>query len=159
MNWVISNAATRTDCPNGTVAEMAIGGSYSTSMNNAAAAIVSSGTFLSVAAGSENANAANYSPASAPSACTVGAITSSNARASFSNYGAVVDLYAPGSNIQVLFPGGTVSDRVILLSGRVGLVELTFLCVECSFGNIVCFGPRCGHRGLPVAVPPGHAGV
>lgn len=95
------------NCVNGTVANMSLGGGFSSSINSAARALVNAGVFLAVAAGNDNANAANYSPASEPLACTVGSTTSSNARSSFSNYGTVVDIFAPGSNIQSTWIGGT----------------------------------------------------
>lgn len=106
MNYVASDARTRS-CPNGAVANMSLGGGFSSSINSAAAAITNAGVFLAVAAGNDNSNAANYSPASAASACTVGATTSGNARASFSNYGAVVDIFAPGQNILSTWTGST----------------------------------------------------
>ncbi|KAK3986777.1 putative cuticle-degrading protease precursor [Cladorrhinum sp. PSN332] len=98
MNWVATDSQTR-NCPNGTVANMSLGGSSSTAINNAAAALTNAGVFLAVAAGNDNANAANYSPASAPSACTVGSTANPNSKSSFSNYGAVVDIHAPGTSI------------------------------------------------------------
>lgn len=106
MNYVASDARTRS-CSKGAVANMSLGGGFSSSINSAAAAITNAGVFLAVAAGNDNANAANYSPASAASACTVGATTSANARASFSNYGAVVDIFAPGQNILSTWTGST----------------------------------------------------
>lgn len=108
MNFVSTDRLTR-GCPNGTVANMAIGGSFSTAVNNAAQALVNSGVFLSVAAGGNGDNAANYSPASAPLACTVGASTQSDSVATSSNYGAILDIYAPGQNIiSTWLAGGTV---------------------------------------------------
>ncbi|KAI8627974.1 proteinase T-like protein [Xylariaceae sp. FL1651] len=98
MNFVTSDVATRS-CPNGTTANMSLGGSSSTSINSAARAMISAGVFLAVAAGNSNTNAASTSPAGESAVCTVGATTSSDARASFSNYGAVVDIFAPGQDV------------------------------------------------------------
>ena len=106
INFVASDAATRS-CPKGAVANMSLGGSKSTAVNSAAAALVRSGVFLAVAAGNENTNAANSSPASEPSVCTVGATTSSDVRSSFSNYGSIVDIFAPGTSILSTWIGGT----------------------------------------------------
>jgi subtilisin family serine protease len=58
-------------------------------------------------------DAADYSPASTPSVITVGASTIADAKASYSNYGAVLDIWAPGtqrlisrsSKLSHLFPG------------------------------------------------------
>ena len=106
INFVASDSKTRS-CPKGVVANMSLGGSKSTAVNSAAAALVNAGVFLAVAAGNDNANAANYSPASEPSVCTVGATTSSDVRSSFSNYGSVVDIFAPGTSILSTWIGGT----------------------------------------------------
>lgn len=95
MNFVATDVKTR-DCPKGSVANMSLGGGFSTAINSAAKAVVNAGVFLAVAAGNDNENASNASPASEPSVCTVGATTSSDARASYSNYGSLVDIFAPG---------------------------------------------------------------
>jgi subtilisin family serine protease len=106
INFVATDAPNRS-CPNGTVANMSLGGGYSASINNAAAALVDAGVFLAVAAGNDNANAANYSPASEASVCTVGATDSSDRKSSFSNYGSVVDVFAPGTSILSTWIGST----------------------------------------------------
>jgi hypothetical protein len=108
MDFVATDAKTRS-CPNGTVANMSLGGSFSASLNTAAANLVAAGVFLAVAAGNSNANAANYSPASEPSACTVGATDSTDARASYSNYGALVDIFAPGTSITSTWIGSSTA--------------------------------------------------
>jgi subtilisin family serine protease len=102
MNWVASHHVAKS------VANMSLGGGYSSSTNSAANSLASSGVFLAVAAGNSNANACNYSPSSAANTTTVAASTSSDARASYSNYGGCVDLYAPGSSItSTWLNGGT----------------------------------------------------
>ncbi|KAF2258771.1 protease [Lojkania enalia] len=109
INFAANDQKTR-DCPNGSVANMSLGGGKNTAVNQAVAAAVEAGLFMAVAAGNDYGNAANYSPASEPSACTVGATDSSDAKASFSNTGTVVDIFAPG--VQVLSTwnnGGTNS--------------------------------------------------
>ncbi|KAI1756904.1 proteinase T-like protein [Xylaria castorea] len=98
MNYVTSDSASRS-CPNGTVANMSLGGASSTSINSAARAMISAGVFLAVAAGNSNTDASTTSPAGEPNVCTVGATTSADARASFSNYGTVVDIFAPGQDV------------------------------------------------------------
>lgn len=104
INYVASDAPTRS-CSS--VANMSLGGSKSTAVNSAAAALVQAGVFLAVAAGNSAANAANYSPASETTACTVGATTSTDTLASYSNYGSVVDILAPGSSIVSSYIGST----------------------------------------------------
>ena len=93
MNWVAANHVARA------VANMSLGGGYSSSTNTAANNLAASGVFLAVAAGNSSADACNSSPSSAANTTTVAASTSTDARASYSNYGGCVDLYAPGSSI------------------------------------------------------------
>lgn len=81
------------------VANMSLGGSISTALDNALRTSIAAGVFYAVAAGNENTNACLGSPARVPEALTVGASTESDQRASFSNYGTCVDLFAPGQNI------------------------------------------------------------
>lgn len=81
------------------VANMSLGGGYSSSLNKAVAGAVSKGVSMVVAAGNSSADACTSSPASEPSAITVGATTSSDAKASYSNFGSCLDLFAPGSSI------------------------------------------------------------
>ena len=95
IDWVAS------DHPAGVpaVANLSLGGGYSSSMNLAIQRVFNDGVSVAVAAGNSNANACNYSPASAPEAITVGATTSTDARASFSNFGSCLDIFAPGAGI------------------------------------------------------------
>jgi subtilisin family serine protease len=102
MNWVASNHTKPA------VANMSLGGGFSSTVNSAANSLASAGVFLAVAAGNDNRNACNYSPASAANATTVAASTSTDAKASYSNYGNCVDVYAPGSSItSTWLNGGT----------------------------------------------------
>jgi aqualysin 1 len=101
MDWVRTNAIKPA------VANMSLGGSYSSTVNTAANNLANSGVFLAVAAGNNGANACNYSPASAAAATTVGSTTSTDARSSFSNSGSCVDIYAPGSSITSARLNGT----------------------------------------------------
>ncbi|KAH9485833.1 Cuticle-degrading protease [Psilocybe cubensis] len=97
LDWVISQVAAS---GRPSIVSLSLGGSASTPLDNAIAA---------VAAGNSNANAANYSPARAPSAVTVGASTILDERASFSNYGPIVDIFAPGLNVLSSWIGGTTA--------------------------------------------------
>lgn len=107
----VASAASSADCPNGSVANMSLGGTKSAAVNEAAAALVSAGVFLAVAAGNESQDAENSSPASEPTACTVGATDKSDNMSDFSNYGSVVDIFAPGTDITSAWIGG--SDRSV----------------------------------------------
>ncbi|KFA62440.1 hypothetical protein S40285_06096 [Stachybotrys chlorohalonatus IBT 40285] len=108
MEYVVSDAPSRS-CPNGVVVNMSLGGSASSSINAAAAAISSAGMFLAVAAGNSARDAATFSPASEPSACTVGATDASDVLAVFSNYGSLVDVLAPGVEIESTWIGGSTN--------------------------------------------------
>ncbi|MCC3763610.1 S8 family peptidase [Glycomyces sp. TRM65418] len=93
INWVAANAIKPA------VANMSLGGGFSSSLNNAVESAVDAGVTFVVAAGNENQNACNVSPASAPSAITVAASDRNDTRASFSNFGSCVDVFAPGVGI------------------------------------------------------------
>ncbi|VUC22182.1 unnamed protein product [Clonostachys rosea] len=105
MEYVATDAASRS-CPKGVVANMSLGGSTSTAVNDAADEIVNAGVFLAVAAGNDAADASTSSPASAKSACTVGATGSDDTFAYFSNFGSLVDVLAPGVDILSVKAGG-----------------------------------------------------
>ncbi|OTB02284.1 hypothetical protein M426DRAFT_24907 [Hypoxylon sp. CI-4A] len=108
MDFVASDAAGQ-DCPKGVVVNMSLGGSTSSAVNDAADSIVGAGLFLAVAAGNEAADASTSSPASAESACTVGATTIDDELAEYSNYGSIVDILAPGTDIESTWIGGTTN--------------------------------------------------
>ncbi len=93
VDWVRSNAVRPA------IANMSLGGGYSSALNTAISNLANSGVFVAVAAGNENQNACNVSPASAAAAYTVAASDRTDTRASFSNYGSCVDAYAPGVDI------------------------------------------------------------
>lgn len=107
VDWLRNNRA------NPAVANMSLGGGYSSSLNSAVNNLSNSGVFVAVAAGNSSANACNYSPASAAAAFTTAASTSSDARASYSNYGSCVDAYAPGSGVLSAWIGGSSATRTI----------------------------------------------
>lgn len=94
MDWVAANKISPA------VANMSLGGGYSSAVNSSANNLAASGVFLAVAAGNSNADACNYSPSSAANTTTVASSTSTDAKSSFSNWGGCVDLYAPGSSIK-----------------------------------------------------------
>jgi subtilisin family serine protease len=108
MEFVVDDAATQS-CPNGVVVNMSLGGGASAAVNDAAASITSAGLFLAVAAGNSAADALTFSPASEPSACTVGATDETDSFASFSNFGSIVDVLAPGVDIESTWPGGSTN--------------------------------------------------
>ncbi|HEY0015974.1 MAG TPA: S8 family peptidase [Longimicrobium sp.] len=93
VDWVRLNATKPA------VANLSLGGGFSSATNTAVNNLANSGVYVAVASGNSNANACNYSPASAANVTSVNASTSTNAKASFSNYGSCTHLYAPGQNI------------------------------------------------------------
>ena len=83
------------------VMNMSLGGGRSRAINDAINALNAAGVVPVVAAGNENQDTANTSPGSAPAAITVGALDqATDARASFSNFGRLVDIFAPGVDVQ-----------------------------------------------------------
>jgi subtilisin family serine protease len=102
LDWVRANAVKPA------VANMSLGGGFSSTLNSAANSLANSGVFLAVAAGNESQNACNVSPASASAAYTTAASDRTDLRASFSNYGSCVDGYAPGVSVKSdWYTGGT----------------------------------------------------
>ena len=121
---------------NPAVANMSLGGGYSSSVNTAANNLANSGVFVAVASGNSNANACNYSPASASAVTSVNASTSTDAKASFSNYGSCTHLYAPGASITSAWIGSTGATRTIsgtsMASPHVAGVAALY---KATFGN------------------------
>jgi subtilisin family serine protease len=74
--------------------DMSLGGSRSSSINNAVAAAINVGVVVVTSAGNDGFDACNKSPASVETAITVGAIDSKDSRATYSNYGSCVDVFA-----------------------------------------------------------------
>jgi subtilisin family serine protease len=93
IDWVRANGI------HPAVANMSLGGGFSSSLNTATTNLANSGIFIAVAAGNSNANACNASPASAAGALTVAASDRTDTRASFSNFGSCVEVYAPGVSV------------------------------------------------------------
>lgn len=102
VDWVAANAQKPA------VANMSLGGGFSSALNAAVDRLSASGVSVAVAAGNENQNACNVSPASADSAVSVAASDRDDAKASFSNFGTCTDLYAPGVGVtSAWLNGGT----------------------------------------------------
>lgn len=102
VDWVRKNRI------NPAVANLSLGGGYSSSLNTAVNNLANSGVFVAVAAGNSNADSCNYSPSSAAYAFTTAASDKSDYKASFSNYGTCVDAYAPGATIKSAWISGGV---------------------------------------------------
>ncbi|MEY4068921.1 MAG: hypothetical protein RLZZ332_1257, partial [Actinomycetota bacterium] len=109
VNWVTSDHAAGVPA----VANMSLGGGFSTAVNTAVRDAVNDGVVMVVAAGNNNLSAASYSPASEPLAITVGATSSNDARASFSNYGSILDVFAPGVSVLSAYHSSSSATRML----------------------------------------------
>jgi subtilisin family serine protease len=107
VNWVTQNAIRPA------VANMSLGGSASTALDNAVASSIASGVTYAIAAGNSNTDACTTSPARVPQALTVGATQSNDSRASFSNFGTCLDIFAPGVSITSDWIGGRTATNTI----------------------------------------------
>jgi len=99
IDWVTANHAPAA------VANMSLGGSASSSLDQAVRNSISSGVSYAIAAGNGNflgiaQDACNYSPARVTEAMTIGAPSKTDAKTSWSNYGSCVDWFAPGNGIK-----------------------------------------------------------
>lgn len=139
MDFVVSDAPSR-DCPKGVVVNLSLGGGVSSSVNEAAANVVSAGNFMAVAAGNEAQDASNSSPASEPSVCTVGATDNTDTLSYFSNFGSLVDVLAPGSDIESTWPGGETNtiSGTSMASPHVAGIGAYFLGLDASSVGDLC---------------------
>ncbi|KAK4628870.1 Subtilisin-like protease 2 [Fulvia fulva] len=112
IQWAVNNAR-NSGRTSRSVISVSLGGAFDQASNNAVAQAVQAGVFVAVAAGNDGRNAANYSPASESSACTVGATDINDNRASFSNFGSILDIFAPGVNIQSTWIGSSTATNTI----------------------------------------------
>ncbi|RYP09743.1 hypothetical protein DL765_008352 [Monosporascus sp. GIB2] len=110
--WAVNNI-TAEGREASSVISMSLGGSKSEAENSAVEAAFEQGILTIVASGNDDQDASLYSPASAPSAITVGAADVNNARASFSNWGDVVDIFAPGVDVESAWIGGDSATNII----------------------------------------------
>ncbi len=121
VDWVAQNAS------GPSVANMSLGGSSSTALDNAVENAIDAGITFVVAAGNDNSDACFGSPNRVPAALTIASSTSSDARSSFSNYGSCIDLFAPGSSITSTWSNGgtnTISGTSMAAPHVAGAVAL-----------------------------------
>ncbi len=97
LDWIASQKATNPSVP--MVANVSLGGSLSSSLNDAVNRTVQAGVVVVVSAGNSGTDACLQSPAAAAAALTTGATQADDAKAGWSNFGTCVDLFAPGAGI------------------------------------------------------------
>ncbi|KAG8723317.1 subtilisin-like serine protease [Ceratobasidium sp. 395] len=97
------------------VANMSLGGTRSSSLDDAVRNAIAHGVHFAVAAGNESTLASTSSPAGVDEANTIGAVDGKNERAYFSNFGPVLDLWAPG--VDIVSAGITGPDSTSVMSG------------------------------------------
>jgi subtilisin family serine protease len=102
LDWIVSDHVAGVKA----VANMSLGGGFSSALNSAVDRVISDGIVVAAAAGNEGVSACSKSPASTQAAITVAASDSSDRRAYFSNYGSCVDVFAPGVSILSTLNGG-----------------------------------------------------
>ena len=76
------------------------GGDPAPALDAAVCRLIESGTVFVAAAGNESTDSRNSTPARVKQVVTVGAMDRSDRMASFSNSGPLVDLFAPGVDIE-----------------------------------------------------------
>ena len=97
IDWSVNDCPNKQKC----VANLSVGGGYSSAQNAAIKSAHDHGMVMVVAAGNNGADACNYSPSSEPTAITVGSVDKdTDARSGWSNYGSCVDISAPGLSIK-----------------------------------------------------------
>lgn len=129
----------------GDVANMSLGGSASTSLDNAVRSCASYGIYFAIAAGNSSADANNYSPArvNGTGIYTVSAHNNSGYFASFSNYGnPPIDYCAPGVSIYSTYKG----DRYATMSGTSMAAPHVAGILLATGGNITNRGTVSGDR-------------
>jgi aqualysin 1 len=102
INFVASQSRAR-------VANMSLGGSQNTAVDDAVRGAIGKGVFFAVAAGNDGALACGNSPAAAGTTngvATVAATDSGDNEASWSNYGSCVDIWAPGVSVYSTYKSG-----------------------------------------------------
>ena len=107
IDWVTANRTLPA------VANMSLGGGFSSTLNAAVTNSIAAGVVYGVAAGNSTADACNESPSSTPNAITVGATDINDKFASFSNFGTCVDISAPGVNITSAWIGSNTATNTI----------------------------------------------
>jgi subtilisin family serine protease len=112
IDWVTANHVAPA------VANMSLGGSANTSVDNAVRNMIASGVATAIAAGNGNfvgvaQDACKSTPARVAEAMTIGATDKNDRKASWSNYGNCVDWFAPGVGITSAWNTSTTAINTI----------------------------------------------
>jgi subtilisin family serine protease len=100
MDFVRTNVTARGTAA-ASVINLSIATPMSATLNAAVVSMTSANIAVVVSAGNNKLDACTISPTSEASAIVVGAVDSFDRRAGYSNFGACVDVYAPGTAVQV----------------------------------------------------------
>ena len=95
IDWAVSDHAEGAPA----VANLSLGGSPSTALDEALGRLIADGVTVVLAAGNNSADACGTSPARVPEALTIAASDSADGFAGFSNFGTCVDMIAPGVDV------------------------------------------------------------
>ena len=133
LDWIVSDHVAGVKA----VANMSLGGGFSSALNSAVDRVISDGIVVAAAAGNEGVSACSKSPASTQAAITVAASDSSDRRAYFSNYGSCVDVFAPGVSILSTLNGGGSGrfDGTSMASPHVAGVAAVIWSLNPSYSN------------------------
>jgi len=91
-----------------------VGTSAYNGLDEAIEASIDAGVVYVIAAGNDDVDVANVTPAHVAKAITVGSVDDKKKFSSFSNYGSLIDLFAPGEDIESLSPDHT---KIVIMTG------------------------------------------
>ncbi|KYK57494.1 serine protease protn [Drechmeria coniospora] len=111
-NWAVEDIIAKGRTGSAAI-NLSLGGPKSVSFNNVVDAASKKGVLSIIAAGNESQDASRVSPASAESAVTVGALTKDWTMSYFSNWGTVLDIFAPGSDVNSAWIGSNSATKSI----------------------------------------------
>ena len=91
-----------------------VGTSAYNGLDEAIEASIDAGVVYVIAAGNDDVDAAHVTPAHVAEAITVGSVNKKKRFSSFSNYGSLIDIFAPGEDIESLSPD---HNKILIMTG------------------------------------------